>query len=54
MDLLGPTTSVGTRTDCSMGPWDYSTCAARYLLARGARTTVKKYSDRKLRIPCTV
>jgi hypothetical protein len=33
MDLLGPTTSVGTKTDCSMGPWDYSTCAARYLLA---------------------
>jgi hypothetical protein len=33
MDLPRPTTSVGTRTDYSVGPWDYSTCAARYLLA---------------------
>jgi hypothetical protein len=33
MDLSGPTTSVGTRTDYSVGPWDYPTCAARYLLA---------------------
>jgi hypothetical protein len=33
MDLPGPTTSVGTRTDYSVGPWDYSTCAARYLMA---------------------
>jgi hypothetical protein len=33
MDLLGPTTSVGTRTDYSVGPWDYPTCAARYLMA---------------------
>jgi hypothetical protein len=33
MDLPGPTTSVGTRTDYSVGPWDYPTCAARYLLA---------------------
>jgi hypothetical protein len=33
MDLPGPTTSVGTRTDYSVGPWDYSTCAARHLLA---------------------
>jgi hypothetical protein len=24
MDLPGPTTSVGTRTDYSVGPWDYS------------------------------
>jgi hypothetical protein len=32
MDLPGPTTSVGTRTDCSVGPWDYLTCAARYLM----------------------
>jgi hypothetical protein len=54
MDLPGPTTSVGTRTDYSVGPWDYPTCVARYLLAWGARTTVEKYSDRKLRIPCTV
>jgi hypothetical protein len=23
MDLPGPTTSVGTRTDYSVGPWDY-------------------------------
>jgi hypothetical protein len=33
MDLPGPTTSVGTRTDYSVGPWDYSTCAVRHLLA---------------------
>jgi hypothetical protein len=33
MDLAGPTTSVGTRTDYSVGPWDYPTCTARYLMA---------------------
>jgi hypothetical protein len=33
MDLPGPTTSVGTKTDYSVGPWDYPTCAARYLMA---------------------
>jgi hypothetical protein len=33
MDLPGPTTSVGTRTDYSVGPWDYPTCAARNLMA---------------------
>jgi hypothetical protein len=33
MDLPGPTTSVGTRTNYSVGPWDYPTCAARHLLA---------------------
>jgi hypothetical protein len=33
MDLSGPTTSVGTRTDYSVGPWDYPTCAARHLMA---------------------
>jgi hypothetical protein len=33
MDLPGPTTSVGTRTDYSVGPWDYPTCAALHLLA---------------------
>jgi hypothetical protein len=32
MDLPGPTTSVGTRTDYSVGPWDYPTCATRYLM----------------------
>jgi hypothetical protein len=32
MDLPGPTTSVGTRTDYSVGPWDYPTCAPRYLM----------------------
>jgi hypothetical protein len=54
MDLPGPTTSVGTRTDYSVGPWDYPACATRHLMAWGARTTVEKYSDRKLYIPCTV
>jgi hypothetical protein len=52
MDLHGPTTSVGTRTDCSVGPWDYSACATRHLMAWGARTTVEKYSDRKLYMSC--
>jgi hypothetical protein len=33
MDLSGHTTSVGTRTDYSVGPWDYLTCATRYLMA---------------------
>jgi hypothetical protein len=48
MDLLGPTTSVGIGTDYSVGPWDYSACATRHLMAWGTRTTVEKYSDRKL------
>jgi hypothetical protein len=54
MDLPGPTASVGTRTDYSVGPWDYSVCATRHLMAWGARTTVKKYSDRKLYMSCTM
>jgi hypothetical protein len=33
MDLPGPTTSVGTRTDYSVGPWDYQACATRHLMA---------------------
>jgi hypothetical protein len=33
MDLPGPTASVGTRTDYSVGPWDYSACATRHLMA---------------------
>jgi hypothetical protein len=48
MDLPGPTTSVGTRTDYSVGPWDYSTCATWHMMAWGARTTVEEYSNRKL------
>jgi hypothetical protein len=32
MDLTRPTTSVGTKADYSVGPWDYPTCAARYLM----------------------
>jgi hypothetical protein len=54
MDLPGPTTLVGTRTDYSVGPWDYSACATRYLMVWGARTTVEKYSDRKLYMSCTM
>jgi hypothetical protein len=54
MDLPGPTTLVGTKTDYSVGPWDYSACAARHLLVWGARTTVEKYSDRKLYMSCTM
>jgi hypothetical protein len=52
MDLPGPTTSVGTRTDYSVGSWDYSVCATRHLMAWGARTAVEKYSDRKLYMSC--
>jgi hypothetical protein len=54
MDLPGPTTSVGTRTDYSVGPWDYPTCAARHLLAWSTRTIEEKYSDRKLYMSRTV
>jgi hypothetical protein len=54
MDLPRPTTSVGTRTDYSVGPWGYSACATRHLMAWGARTTVEKYADRKLYMSCTV
>jgi hypothetical protein len=42
MDLPEPTTSVGTRTDYSVGPWDYSACATRHLMAWSARITVEK------------
>jgi hypothetical protein len=48
MDLPGPTTSVGTRTDYSVGPWNYLAWAARHLLAWSTRISVKEYSDRKL------
>jgi hypothetical protein len=39
MDLPGPTASVGTRADYSVGPWDYPACAPRYLIAWSTRTT---------------
>jgi hypothetical protein len=39
MDIPGTTTQVGTSTDYSVGPWDYSTWAAQHLLAWSARTT---------------
>jgi hypothetical protein len=54
MDLPGPTTSVGTRTDYLVGPWDYPTCAAWHLLAWSTRTTEEKYSYRKLYMSRTV
>jgi hypothetical protein len=54
MDLPGPTTSVGTRTDYLVGLWDYSACATRHLMAWGATTTVEEYSDRKLYMSCTI
>jgi hypothetical protein len=54
MDLPGPTTSLGTRTDYSVGPWDYSPCATRHLMAWGARFTAEEYSNRKLYMSCTV
>jgi hypothetical protein len=48
MGLPGPTASVGTRTDYSVGPWDYSTWVTRHLMAWGTRSTMEGYSDRKL------
>jgi hypothetical protein len=39
MDLPGPTASVGTRTDYSVGPWDYPACATRHLKVWSTRTT---------------
>jgi hypothetical protein len=54
MDLPGPITSVGTRTDYSVGSWDYLTCAARYLMAWSTRTTKEKYLVRKLYMSHTV
>jgi hypothetical protein len=48
MDIPWPTTLVGTRTDYSGGPWDYSTFATWHLMVWSARTAVEKYSDRKL------
>jgi hypothetical protein len=53
MDLPGPTTSVGTKTDYSVGPWDYPACATRHLLAWSTRTT-EEYSVRKLYMSRTV
>jgi hypothetical protein len=54
MDLPGPTTSVGTRTNYSVGPWDYPACATRHLKAWSTRTAEEKYSVRKLYMSCTV
>jgi hypothetical protein len=54
MDLPGPTTSVGTRTDYSVGPWDYLACATRHLKAWSTRTAEEKYSVRKLYMSRTV
>jgi hypothetical protein len=54
MGLPGPTTSVGTRTDYSVGPWDYPACATRHLMAWSTRTTEEKYSVRKLYMSRTV
>jgi hypothetical protein len=48
MDISGLTTLVGTRTDYSVGLWDYSTCAARHLMVWSAMTTMEEYSDKKL------
>jgi hypothetical protein len=54
MDLPGPTTSVGTRTDYSVDPWDYPAFATRHLMAWSTRTTEEKYSVRKLYMSRTV
>jgi hypothetical protein len=39
MDIPVPATQVGTMTDYSVGPWDYSTWATRHLLVWSTRTT---------------
>jgi hypothetical protein len=54
MDLPRPTTSVGTRTDNSVGPWDYSAWATRHLMAWSTRISVEKYLDRELCMSCTM
>jgi hypothetical protein len=54
MDLPGPTTSVGTRTNYSVGLWGYPACATRHLMAWSTRTTEEKYSVRKLYMSRTV
>jgi hypothetical protein len=54
MDLPGPTTSVGTRPDYSVGPWDYPACTTRHPMAWSARTAEEKYSVRKLYMSRTV
>jgi hypothetical protein len=54
MDLPGPTISVGTRTDYSVGPWDYPACATRHLMAWSTRTTEEKYLVMKLYMSRTV
>jgi hypothetical protein len=33
---------------------DYSACATQHLMVWGARTTMEKYSDRKLYMSCTM
>jgi hypothetical protein len=48
MHIPGPTTPMGTKTDYSVGPWDYLTCTTRHLMAWSARTAVEEYSYRKL------
>jgi uncharacterized damage-inducible protein DinB len=48
MDLPRPTTSMGTRTNYSVRPWDYSAWAEQHLLAWTTRISVEKYSNRKL------
>jgi hypothetical protein len=54
MDLPEPTTSVGTRTDYSVSPWDYLTWVTRHLMTWGARTKVEEYTDKKLCRSCTM
>jgi hypothetical protein len=39
MDLPGPTASVGTSFDYSVGPWDYPACATQHLKAWSTRIT---------------
>jgi hypothetical protein len=54
MDLPGPTTLVGTKTNYSVGPWDYPACATRHLMACSTRTMEENYSVRKLYMSCAV
>jgi hypothetical protein len=54
MDLPGPTTSVGTRTDYSVGPWDYSSWAAQHLLhgAQGPQWRSTRMGSYACPVPC--
>jgi hypothetical protein len=56
MDIPGPTTPLGTRTDYSAGPWDYSTCAigTRWCGAQGLQRNSTRLGSCTCSDPCKV